>query len=587
MSGPYYGEMPPTPPGINQFRPSYPPMEVPLRPILRQARVVQDEVEFNEVVKEKKPKDKIKSEFRGFNIQKINGKFDVADRTESVFSQADLAKEALKSYDKHGRSTALKKYWELSDNKRSQVDALLQRTRDEEKKADAEWSLAHLQTFNDKTKSGRDAKISRIFVILRRHGKDEEQKGSASKDGDKKASKEQKSEKESRSCKDKPQYPSVRGEVVDINKPQSKPSDKKDKKDKGEGKTKPKDDPPSEEEDYDLDPPIIQVFPDQRSPPPPPMPREPRIINPDIYEPTYPGPFFGEVPQTPAPKPNPIHHPYVPHVPQTYPRPQPPPHLHDPFPPRRPPTPPIARYPLPTPRHSNPSVVSSSSCSSDPLFSDLGSEYTDFSGPSGWGRGGRYRREQRGVREEDFVRYTPRRGGERGRDDRRDDDRRRYGEGRRDASRHRDEGGERDRDAPRRRSGERGYDRDRDRDYSPDRRDRRPSPDRRDDRRRISPGRYDRDRDYRYDGRRASPGRVEDRRREEPRRFIEEGRRSGPSSALGSRGGDDGASRYGRGGREQIDDLVRRVYEDEREEEILARVEEGVRAGIRAERSRR
>ncbi|PSK60218.1 hypothetical protein B9Z65_1116 [Elsinoe australis] len=112
----------------------------------------------------------VREEFKGFTIKKIGGRFDKVDCFESRLSQSDLFEKAQASYDREGRSTAVKKYRELSDNKRYQIDKMLEKAQGEENHPDAEWSLVHLETELDKVRYF-DPKIASIFVVFWRHSR--------------------------------------------------------------------------------------------------------------------------------------------------------------------------------------------------------------------------------------------------------------------------------------------------------------------------------------------------------------------------------------------------------------------------------
>ncbi|PNS19412.1 Zinc finger protein [Sphaceloma murrayae] len=348
---PNFHIVPPPPPMDTsiQVRPTMgPPTRHPLR-IASLSPVPAQETKTNDT---KKTKDKIKSELRGFEIRKERKTFDIARRREGPLSQANLAEEMRKSVDENGENTAMRTYRALSDNKRSQIDALLHRMRSEETQKGAEWSLVHLDPVRDKVKGSKEAKVAYLLVIVQRHGKEKDK-------GGKKAGKADKSD--------------PRGELININEPQANSKHKKKEKIKDEiGSTE-------HLSAVNADDQIIYVDP---SAPPTPTTALP-VSYPQYPHEAHPDAHCGEL--VPAPKPFPYH--YFPNARGPVP-PQPylgPPRAH---------TPPIARFPAHGARRSDDSASTDSTDFGGPVWSVPGSDETEWLPPSG--RFGPGRGEERG-----------------------------------------------------------------------------------------------------------------------------------------------------------------------------------------------
>ncbi|KAG8631504.1 hypothetical protein KVT40_000644 [Elsinoe batatas] len=490
------------------------PYEVPLRPEIRSVDFVHDDVyaDAPKDKKDKKVKDKIiKDELFCYEIHKDmdENSWRRCHQERQSLSQANLDEELAIARKRDGKaSTAMVKFRDLSDNRRGQVRRLLDRVHDDEKDAEAQWTLMHVD--KHKVKRSRRDPTTYMLVILKRHAKEKKDakekngEGDKVKTGDSKAGKGGKEKKATA-------FSSGNGDIVDLDKPFAMG---KEKKEKGDKKNKNKD------HGLDSDNDLLDAVLQNDSPPSPFLPGPP------------PPPHIYSLPE--------VHHGYPqPAVPRYSPLPFPPTPTHDTYtPPQlrsaypvRAESPPLVPYPEPHHRFPPPprkdsfrdSFSPRNSGRSIPYYQDSGTEstfsegMTDFTTPSSSSKGKGYTTDRR-PREEDYTRYLPRRSDDRINDRPRSPRRR----------------------SPRRRSPSRRRD-DYRRSPSPRRTDRRRSPtpprDRYPSRRHTpSPIRND----YRDDHHDYRP-RIESRRSSsysQPRYEPPAGRRSGPSSAHDSRRSD-------------------------------------------------
>ncbi|KAF4553848.1 Hypothetical protein D9617_6g095810 [Elsinoe fawcettii] len=294
--------------------------ELPRRSAMRQdTAFVPEIIDFAPDKKDKKAKEKIETELFAFEIQREGETYATSRRREIKLSQANLeemiqpaVKKDSKQKDSKQRDsqqTPVKVFWGLQENKRRQVDALLDKMADEEKNPDAQWSLAHIHKQKD-----RQGKTLYVLVILRRHGKEKADKVDKVKEGDGKASKEGKPGKDKKS-----ESTNARGEFVDLN---NLPT--KSKKEKGDNKTKDKQ-PPADVEGYTSDHVYDTEVPLVSPQAPPPPPTFVPAYNQSAYQtPRVPPPLPLET-RGPVPLPTtPIYSEYLPQRPKAYATPRPP-----------------------------------------------------------------------------------------------------------------------------------------------------------------------------------------------------------------------------------------------------------------------